>query len=189
MAEEDIALVLDETLEAMKKSIEHLRHDLQKIRTGRASTALLDGIQVNYYGTPTPINQLATLSAPDPRLIVVSPFDKGCIGDVEKAIQAGNLGVTPASDGQVVRIPIPALTEERRKELVKQVHKVAEQHKIGVREGRRDGLALLKDSQKDGSISEDERHRGEKKIQDLTDENTATIASICDQKEKEVMEV
>ncbi len=189
MAEEDVALVLDETHEAMKKSIEHLRHDLQKIRTGRASTSLLDGLQVNYFDTPTPINQLATLSAPDPRLIVVSPFDKSCIGDIEKAIQAGNLGVTPSNDGQVVRIPIPALTEERRKDLVKQVHKVAEQHKVGVREARRDGLALLKDSQKDGSISEDERHRGEKKVQDLTDENTGAVDSICSQKEKEVMEV
>ena len=189
MAQEDVGLVLDETREAMKKSIEHLRHDLQKIRAGRANTALLDGINVDYYGTATPLNQLATLSAPDPRLIVISPFDKGCIQDVEKAIQASDLGLTPANDGKVVRIPIPPLTEERRRELVKHVHKVAEQHKVGVREARRDGLALLKDSQKDGSISEDERHRGEKQVQDLTDQSVAEIEKLSQQKEKDVLEV
>lgn len=188
MAEEDVELAIDETVEAMKKAIEHLRHDLQKIRTGRANTSLLDGIQVDYYGTSTPLNQLATLSAPDPRLIVISPFDKGCIAAVEKAIQASDLGLTPSNDGKVVRIPIPPLTEERRKELVKHVHKVAEQHKVGVREARRDGLALLKDAQK-GGLSEDERHRAEKKVQDLTDEYTATIDKMCEQKEKEIMEV
>jgi ribosome recycling factor len=189
MADEDVALVIDETGESMKKAIEHLRHDLQKIRTGRANTSLLDGIQAEYYGTPTPLNQLATLSAPDPRLMVISPFDKSSIQAIEKAIQASDLGLTPANDGKVVRIPIPPLTEERRKELVKHVHKVAEQHKVGVREARRDGLALLKDAQKDGTISEDERHRAEKQVQDLTDEYTATIDKMCDQKEKEVMEV
>jgi len=186
MAEEDVAIALEETVGAMKKSIEHLRHDLQKIRTGRANTSLLDGIQADYYGTATPLNQLATLSAPDPRLIVISPFDKGCIGAIEKAIQTSDLGLTPANDGKVVRIPIPALTEERRKELVKHVHKVAEQHKVGVREARRDGLALLKEV---GGISDDSRHRAEKKVQDLTDEYTGTIDTMSAQKEKEVMEV
>jgi ribosome recycling factor len=189
MAEEDVAVVLGETEEGMKKAIEHLRHDLQKIRTGRANTALLDGIQVDYYGTATPLNQLATLSAPDARLIVVSPFDKGSVQAIEKAIQGSDLGLTPSNDGKLVRIPIPPLTEERRKELVKHVHKVAEQHKVGVREARRDGLALLKDAAKEGSISDDERHRAEKKVQDLTDENTATIDRMCAQKEKEVLEV
>jgi len=189
MPDEDVALVLDETSEAMKKAIDHLRIDLQKIRTGRANTALLDGISVDYYGTATPLNQLATLSAPDPRLIVISPFDKGSIQEVEKAIQASDLGLTPSNDGKVVRIPIPALTEERRKELVKHVHKVAEQHKVGVREARRDGLALLKDAQKESTISEDERHRAEKKVQDLTDERIAQIDKMCEQKEKEVLEV
>jgi len=186
MAEEDVTVAIEETVEAMKKSIEHLRHDLQKIRTGRANTSLLDGIQADYYGTATPLNQLATLSAPDPRLIVISPFDKGCIGAIEKAIQTSDLGLTPANDGKVVRIPIPALTEERRKELVKHVHKVAEQHKVGVREARRDGLALLKEV---NGISDDARHRAEKKVQDLTDEYTGTIDAMCVQKEKEVMEV
>ncbi len=189
MADEDVQLVLDETAEQMKKAIEHLRHDLQKIRTGRANTSLLDGIQADYYGTPTPLNQLATLSAPDPRLIVISPFDKGAIQGIEKAIQASDLGLTPANDGKVVRIPIPALTEERRKELVKHVLKVAEQHKVGIREARRDGLALLKDAQKDGTISEDERHRGEKKMQDLTDESTARVDKMCEEKEQQILEV
>lgn len=189
MAEEDVELVLDETTQSMKKAIEHLRHDLQKIRTGRANTALLDGIQADYYGTATPLNQLATLSAPDPRLIVVSPFDKGSIRAIEKAIQGSDLGLTPSNDGKVVRIPIPPLTEERRKELVKHVQKVAEQHKVGVREARREGLALLKDAAKEGTISDDERHRGEKKMQDVTDEHIATIDRICDQKEKDILEV
>ena len=186
MADEDVGLVLDEARESMEKSLRSLRGELQKVRTGRASTALLDGIQVDYYGTPTPLNQLANLSTPDPRLIVISPFDKGCIGAVEKAILASDLGLTPANDGKVVRIPIPPLTEERRKELVKHVHKVAEQHKVGVREARRDGLAMLKDV---GGIPDDARHRAEKKIQDLTDEYTGTIDTMCAQKEKEVMEV
>jgi len=189
MAEDDVRLILEETTEQMKKAIEHLRHDLQKIRTGRANTSLLDGMTVDYYGTATPLNQLATLSAPDPRLIVISPFDKGAIQGIEKAIQSSDLGLTPANDGKVVRIPIPPLTEERRKELVKHVYKVAEQHKVGVREARRDGLAMLKDTQKEGGMSEDERHRAEKKIQDLTDESTARIDKICEEKEQDVLEV
>jgi len=189
MAEEDVELVLDETLSGMKKAIEHLRHDLQKIRTGRASTALLEGITADYYGAATPLNQLATLSAPDPRLLVISPFDKGAIQGIEKAILASDLGLTPANDGKVVRIPIPPLTEERRKELVKHVHKVAEQHKVGVREARRDGLALLKDAAKDGSVSEDEKRRAEKRVQDMTDAQIAEIDKICAQKEKDILEV
>ncbi len=189
MSEEDVSLVLEETSQQMDKAVEHLRHDLQKIRTGRASTALLDGISADYYGTMTPLNQLATLSAPDPRLIVISPFDKGAMQAIEKAIQTSDLGLTPANDGKVIRIPIPPLTEERRKELVKHVHKVAEQHKVGVREARRDGLALLKDSQKEGSLSEDDKRRAEKKVQDVTDAATATIDKMAQQKEEEVLEV
>ena len=189
MAEEDVALVLEETAGSMKKSIEHLRHDLQKVRTGRANTALLDGITVDYYGSATPLNQLATLTAPDPRLIVISPFDKGSIQAVEKAIQSSQLGLTPTNDSKVVRIPLPPLTEERRRELVKHVHKIAEQHKVGVRESRRDGLALLKEAQKDGGLSEDEKRRAEKSVQDLTDEHVAEIEKICQQKEKDILEV
>jgi len=189
MAEGDVDVVLEEAKGDMDKAIRSLRIELQKVRTGRANPALLDGIQVDYYGTPTALNQLANVSVPDPRLIVVSPYDKGSIQAVEKAIQAAGLGLTPSNDGKLVRVPIPPLTEERRKELVKHVHKVAEQHKVGVREARRDGLALLKDAQKDGGISDDERHRAEKKVQDLTDEYTGTIDAMSAQKEKEVMEV
>ena len=137
MSEEEIALVLDEAKEAMAKSLRSFRIELQKVRTGRANPAILDGIQVDYYGTPTPLNQLANLSAPDPRLIVISPYDKGALNEIERAILKADLGLTPANDGKLVRIPIPALTEERRRDLVKQIKKSAEHHKIGVREARR----------------------------------------------------
>lgn len=189
MADDDVALILEETAQQMKKAIEHLRHDLQKIRTGRANTALLDGVSVDYYGAATPLNQLATLSAPDARLIVISPFDKGSAQAIEKAIQTSDLGLTPSNDGKVIRIPIPPLTEERRRELVKHVHKAAEQHKVGVREARRDGLALLKDAQKESGLAEDERRRAEKRVQDATDESTAQIDKMAQEKEEEVLEV
>ncbi len=133
MADDDLGLVQGEAKEGMEKSLRSLRAELQKVRTGRASTALLDGIQVDYYGTPTPLNQLANLTTPDPRLIVISPYDKGAMQAIEKAIQTSDLGLTPSYDGKVVRIPIPPLTEERRKELVKHVHRLAEDHKVGVR--------------------------------------------------------
>ena len=145
MAEEEVAAVLAEAEEEMDKALRSLRIDLQKIRTGRANPALLDGVQVDYYGTPTPLNQLANLSAPEPRLIVISALRQGRPGDIERAIQSSDLGLTPANDGKVVRIPIPPLTEERRKELVKHVKKLAEDHKIGVREARRAALASLKE--------------------------------------------
>jgi len=186
--EEDIAMILDDARESMGKAIESYKKDLQKVRTGRASTSLLDGISVDYFDTPTPLNQLATLSVPDPRMIVVSPFDKSAIGNIERAIQASDLGVTPNNDGKVIRIQIPPLTEERRKGLVKQVRKTAEEHRIGVREGRRDAMELLKDMEKDG-LPKDDRHRAEKQVQDLTDEFIAKVDEMTAQKEKEVLEV
>ena len=189
MAAEDSELVYAEAKEAMDKSLRGLRGDLQKVRTGRASTALLDGIQVDYYGTPTPLNQLANLSTPDPRLIVVSPYDKGSIQAIEKAIQTSDLGLTPSNDGKVVRIPIPSLTEERRKELVKHLHKLAEHHKVGVREARRDALAMVKDLESEGGIPQDERRQAEKKIQGLTDEFVKKIDEIASQKEEEILQV
>ncbi len=188
MADEEVAIVVNEAQDAMDKAVRSLRHELQKVRTGRANPALLDGVQVDYYGTPTPINQLANLTAPDPRLIVVSPFDKGSIQAIEKAIQSSDLGLTPASDGKVIRLPIPALTEERRKEMVKMVHKTSEHHKLGVRDARREALGMLKDLEKDG-LAEDDRHRADKKVQDLTNEFVGKIDEIAAQKEKEVMEV
>jgi ribosome recycling factor len=173
----------------MEKSIKSLRGDLQKIRTGRASAGLLDGIQVDYYGTPTPLNQLANFTVPDPRLIVISPYDKGSISAIEKAIQKSDLGLTPSNDGKVVRIPIPPLTEERRKEIVRQVHKLAEHHKVGVREARREALDLLKEYERDGTATQDERHREDKKIQALTDEYTKKIDELIKSKEDEILQV
>ncbi len=189
MAQEDVTLVQGEARDAMEKSLRSLRAELQRIRTGRATTALLDGIQIDYYGTPTPLNQLANLSTPDPRLIVVSPYDKGAMGDIEKAILASDLGLTPSNDGKVVRIPIPPLTEERRKELVKHVHRLAEDHKVGVREGRRDALSLLKDLESEGAVPADDRRRGEKGIQALTDEYTRKIDEMSSRKEEEILQV
>jgi ribosome recycling factor len=189
MAEGDVALVHDEAREGMDKAVRSLRSDLQKVRTGRANTALLDGIQVDYYGTPTPLNQLANLTTPDPRLIVISPYDKGSIGAIERAIQTSDLGLVPASDGKVVRIPIPALTEERRKELVKHVHKLAEHHKVGVREARRDALTLIKELEGEGSLPQDDRRQAERKIQNLTDEFVKKIDEVTRQKEEEILQV
>jgi ribosome recycling factor len=189
MAQEDVALVQGEARDAMEKSLRSLRAELQRIRTGRATTALLDGIQVEYYGTPTPLNQLANLTTPDPRLIVISPYDKSVMQGVEKAILTSDLGLTPSNDGKVVRIPIPPLTEERRKELVKRVHRMAEDHKVGVREARRDALAMLKDLISDGSVPQDEGRQAEKKIQSLTDEFIEKVDGMMSQKEEEILQV
>jgi ribosome recycling factor len=189
MAAEDLELVYGEAKDAMDKSLRGLRGDLQKVRTGRASTALLDGVQVEYYGTPTPINQLANMSTPDPRLIVISPYDKSSIGAIEKAVLAANLGLTPSNDGKVVRIPIPPLTEERRKDLVKQIHRLAEDHKVGVREARRDALAMVKDLESDGTVPADDRKREEKRIQTLTDEHIQKIDEMKAAKEAEILQV
>ena len=189
MAEGDVAIVYDEAKESMEKAIRSLRAEIRRVRTGRASTALLDGIQVDYYGTPTPLNQLANLTTPDLRLIVISPYDKSVIKAIEKAIQTSDLGLTPSSDGRVVRIPIPPLTEERRKELVKHVHRLAEDHKVGVREARRDALSMLKDLESEGALPQDERHNGEKKMQVLTDDFIKKIEEMTAQKEEEILQV
>lgn len=189
MADDDAALVYDEARDSMSKATRSLKAELTKVRTGYASASLLDGIQVEYYGTPTPLNQLANVTTPDPRLIVVSPYDKGAMSDIEKAIQKADLGLSPNNDGKVVRVPVPPLTEERRKELVKQVHRSAEDHKVGVREHRREALSLLKDLESDGSLSQDEKRREEKRIQVLTDEMVKDLENIAGLKEKEVLQV
>ena len=189
MADDDTGLVLDEAREAMDKSIQSFRRDLQRIRTGRATTALLDGVTVDYFGAPTPLNQLANLTVPDPRLIVISAYDKSCLPDIEKAILASALGLTPNNDGKVIRISIPPLTEERRKELVKQVRKLAEDHKVGVREARRDAVSLLKELESDGTLPRDDRHRADKKVQELTDGFIEKLGDMTSEKEKEVLEV
>jgi ribosome recycling factor len=189
MTAEDVQIVRDAASEGMDKALRSLRAELQKVRTGRASTALLDSVQVDYYGTPTPLNQLANLLTPDPRLIVIAPYDKGTFQAIEKAILSSDLGLTPNNDGKVVRIPIPPLTEERRKELVKHVHRSAEDHKVGVRDARREALSLLKDLESDGSVPQDERHRAEKAIQKLTDDFIKKIDETSAAKEEEILQV
>jgi ribosome recycling factor len=189
MAEGDVALVLDEAREGMEKAVRKLRTELQKIRTGRASPALLDGLQVEYYGTPTPLNQLANLTTPDPRLIVISPYDKSAISAIEKAILTSDLGLTPSNDGKVVRIPIPALTEERRKELVKHLHRLTEDHKVGIRESRREALTMLKELIGDGSVPQDDGRQAEKRVQALTDEYIKKVDELSAAKEQEILQV
>ena len=186
--EEDVGAVIDEGRDAMEKALERFGKELTKIRTGRASTSILDGVTVDYFDTPTQLNQLATLSVPDPRMIVISAFDKTAIPLIEKAIQSSDLGLTPSNDGKVIRLQIPPLTEERRKVLVKQVRKVAEDHRIRVRDARRDSLSMLKDLEDDG-LSKDDRHRAEKKVQEVTDEFVKKIDDLTAQKEKDVLEV
>ncbi len=186
--DEDVQAVVDEARGSMDVAIERFGKELKRVRTGRASTSLLDGTTADYFGTQTALNQLATLSVPDPRMIVISPFDKTAIPLIEKAIHQSDLGVTPSNDGKVIRLQIPPLTEERRKQLVKQVRKVAEDHRIRVRDGRRDALGLLKDLEDDG-LSKDDRHRAEKKIQSVTDEYVKKIDDLTASKEKDVLEV
>lgn len=181
--------LISQAKEAMERSLQHLKDDLRKVRTGRANPALLDNIRVDYYGTPTPLNQMANLSAPEPRLIVISPYDKSALQAIEKAIQTSDLGLTPNNDGKIVRIPIPPLTEQRRKELVKHVRKVAEHHKLGVRDARREALAAFKQLENDGDLPADDRARSEKKVQSLTDDFVKQVDGQADQKEQEILQV
>lgn len=175
--------------EGMKKAIESFKRDLTKIRTGRANTAMLDGIKVDYYGTPTPVNQVATVQVVDARLITVKPWEKTMIPVIDKAIRASDLGINPVADSELVRLPIPPLTQERRKELAKVVKKQSEEARVAVRSARRDAMDMLKDAEKEKTVSEDERKTGEKRVQDLTDKYVGMIDSISDAKEKEIMEL
>ena len=177
-----------ETRESMKKSIDALENDLKKIRTGRASLSILDDIRVDYYGTLTPLNQMASLSTPESRLIMIQPWDVSVIKEVEKAILKSDLGLTPSNDGKVVRISIPPLTEERRKQLVKVIYKKSEEHKISVRNIRRDTNDLLKSLKKDGDISEDDAFKAQDQVQKITDEHIKLIDDVCKNKEKEILE-
>jgi ribosome recycling factor len=173
----------------MDKSIEATHHEFNSIRTGRASPALLDRITIDYYGTPTPLKSLASISAPEARLLVVQPFDPGAIKNIERAVQESDLGLTPSNDGKVVRLPIPALTEERRKDLVKVVRRVAEDGKVAVRNVRRDVMQHLKELVVNGDVGDDEERRAETQVQKLTDEHTKTIDDLLKSKEAEIMEV
>lgn len=173
----------------MDKSIEATHHEFNSIRTGRASPALLDRITIDYYGTPTPLKSLASISAPEARLLVVQPFDPGAIKNIERAIQESDLGLTPSNDGKVVRLPIPALTEERRKDLVKIVRRVAEDGKVAVRNVRRDVMHQLKELVVNGEVGENEERRAEAQVQKITDEHTKSIDDLLKVKEAEIMEV
>ncbi|NVM21896.1 MAG: ribosome recycling factor [Desulfobacterales bacterium] len=180
--------VYDDTRQGMGKSIDGLKNDFKKIRTGRASLALFDGIKVDYYGTPTPLNQMASLSIPESRLIIIQPWDQTIIGKIEKEVLKSELGLTPMNDGKVIRIAIPPLTEDRRKELVKVVRKMAEEHKVSIRNIRRDSNEFLKSLKKDGEISEDDFFKGQDKVQKITDDHIRLADQTCQEKEKEILE-
>ncbi len=181
--------VLKDLHDRIGKTLEQLKHDLSTVRTGRASLHMLDGVKVDYYGTATPLNQVATLSVPEARLIVVKPWEKNMIPVIEKAIRDANLGVNPMSDKDLVRVPIPPLTEERRKEIVKQVKHKGEEFKVAVRNERRDAKELLEASEKDGDISQDEAKKALEKVQKETDDGVKKVDEIVASTEKEVMQV
>ena len=181
--------VLESTKQDMEKTVAALRKDLSHIRTGRASTALLENITIDYYGTRTPVNQVATLSVPDASLIVVQPFDKSLIGAIEKAIKSSDLGLNPLNDGKLIRVPIPALTEERRKDLVKHVKKLAEDYRVSVRSHRRDSLEMVKELEKDKEITEDDKRHAAEKIEHLTKEYVEKVDQVLKSKEDEIMAV
>jgi ribosome recycling factor len=178
-----------DTKTRMEKVIEDFRHKLSSVRTGRASTGLLDNISVEYYGSPMPLNQLATIHAPEASMLTVQPFDPSLINDIEKAIRASELGVNPSNDGKLIRIPIPPLTEERRKQMVKTVHEMAEDHKTAIRNLRRDANDKLKKALKDKTISEDEERGGLDEVQKLTDLHVTRIGDFAKSKEDEIMKV
>ncbi|MCK6526245.1 ribosome recycling factor [Myxococcota bacterium] len=180
---------IDECKAEMGRHIEGFRRDLAKVRTGRASVTLFDSIRVDYYGTPTPLQQMATLSVPEPRLIVITPWDKSRIKAIERAIMESDLGVNPNNDGKVIRIALPELTGERRKDLVRQVHKLGEECKVHIRKVRRDFNDLFKSMEKDGEISQDDADRALLKVQEETDKHCARVDEVVAHKEKEIIEV
>jgi len=181
--------ILKDADSRMNKAVEVVRSEFSRIRTGKATTSLLDGIKVDYYGNPIPLNQVGSISTPDIHTIAIQVWDKGAIQSVEKAIQNANLGLNPIADGQLLRIPIPKLNEERRKELVKLIKKFAEEGKVAVRNVRRDAIEHLKRAEKDEHVSEDERKHAETEIQKYTDKHIKDIDILFQQKEKEIMEV
>jgi ribosome recycling factor len=189
VAEEDLRMVIDEARAVMTKAVDGLHRDLARIRTGRASPSLLENVQVEYYGSNTPLNKLATVSAPEARLLVVQPFDPSAISNIERGILKSDLGLSPVSDGKLLRVPIPELTEERRKALVKTVKKAGEEYKVSVRAGRRDAIALLKSMEKDGDLSEDDSRRAQTQVQTLTDEFVKKVDDVVAAKEKEILHI
>jgi ribosome recycling factor len=181
--------ITNDAEEGMKKAVDAFKRELVKIRTGRANTSMLDSIRVDYYGTPTPVNQVATVAVVDARLITVKPWEKSMIPVIDKAIRASDLGINPVSDADLVRVPIPPLTQERRRDLAKTVGKQTEEARVAVRAARRDAMDMIKEAEKDKQISEDERKKGETKVQELTDKYIASVDDIAKNKEKEIMEL
>ena len=180
---------LRDATQRMDKSVETTHDHFNSVRTGRATPALLDRITIDYYGTPTPLKNLATINAPEPRMLTIQPFDPTSIKQIEKTIQESDLGLTPSNDGKIVRLPIPQLTEERRKELVKLVRHMAEEGRVAVRNVRRDAIKHLEELVKNGSVGDDEEHAAEGRVQKLTDEHVARIDDLLKRKEAEIMEV
>jgi ribosome recycling factor len=181
--------ILKELRDSIAKTHESLKRDLSKLRTGRAHAGMLDGIRVDYYGTPTPLNQLASVSVPEPRMITVRPWDKGAVKLVDKALRESDLGINPRVDGDLIRIPIPQLTEERRKELVKLTRKMSEECKVGLRKHRHDALDLLASVQSDGEGSEDDCDRARKKVEEIVAESVKKADEIQQHKEKDIFEI
>lgn len=181
--------LLLETEDMMETRVRVIKDDFSVVRAGRATPALLERVRVDYYGAPTPINQLASISAPEPRLLVIQPWDKGAIGDIEKAILTSDLGLTPQNDGNVIRLVIPQLTEERRQELIRNLRKRAEEERVAVRNIRRSSNDQIKDLEKSGDLSEDDARRTQEQVQELTDKYIETINQLLESKEKEMMEV
>lgn len=181
--------LLQETEARMEKAVDALELDLRSVRTGRASPALIERVPVDYYGTPTPLNQLAVISAPEPNLLVVRPYDASSLGDIEKAIQQADLGLNPNNDGRLIRVPIPRLTEERRREMVKRVSRRVEEAKVAMRNIRRDALADMREYEDEGLISEDELTRGQDQLQELTDRYVEKVDEAGARKEQDIMEI
>ena len=181
--------LIQDAVRRMDSSIEHTRTEFNTVRTGRASAALLDRINIEYYGQQTPLRQLATINVPEPRMLTIQPFDPNSVKTIERAIQESDLGLTPSNDGKLIRLPIPQLTEERRKELVKVVRKLAEEGKVAVRNVRRDVMQHLQELTKNHEIGDDDERRAEERVQKLTDEHTKTIDDLLKHKEAEIMEV
>lgn len=182
-------VVKQNVMEKMEHALEHLKRDLAGLRTGRASVALLDGIKVDYYGNPTPLKQVANVAIPESRLITIQPYEQNMIREIEKAIQISDLGLTPSNDGKLIRVPLPPLTEERRKELIKICKKHGEEVKVQVRGFRRDGNEELKKLQKDTKLTEDELRKSEAEIQKLTDQYVQKVEDVLKKKESEILEV
>ena len=181
--------LIQDATRRMDKSVEAAQTEFSTLRTGRASPALLDRVQIDYYGQQTPLNQLATISAPEPRMLTIQPFDPNSVSAIERAIQESDLGLTPSNDGKLIRLPIPQLTEERRKELVKIVRQMAEDGRVAVRNVRRDVMHHLKELVDKGEVGSDEEHRAEERVQKLTDDHTHTIDELLKKKEAEILEV